>query len=241
FCGDYQAEFPVDICLLLVLKLCSNHVITVAQYPSPTSARVMRVAAVENGVTVISGWSQRNLERGKTVNMIVVIIIIIMAVERCLGLGCCQNLPAVVPIQHPSSPTVPGSKLPRVFLYSIHPPAQSLFYFPQVSVRLLSAFSQSEQLRGVVREIQVESNKKKQFLEVWKSQQLFKVFDLAALEVHGDVYCDNDFGSLHWSPCEEKLLYIAEKKLPKTEPFYKPKPQENKEDGHGNGKVLKVI
>ncbi|PSN30871.1 hypothetical protein C0J52_25569 [Blattella germanica] len=108
----------------------------------------MRVAAVENGVTVISGWSQRNLERGKT-------------------------------------------------------------------VKLLSAFSQSEQLRGVVREIQVESNKKKQFLEVWKSQQLFKVFDLAALEVHGD------------------------KKLPKTEPFYKPKPQENKEDGHGNGKVLK--
>lgn len=50
----------------------------------------------------------------------------------------------------------------------------------------------------------------------------------------------DDFGSLEWSPCELKLLYIAEKKLPKTEPFYKPKPQDNKENGTGEAKAIKV-
>jgi len=45
---------------------------------------------------------------------------------------------------------------------------------------------------------------------------------------------------LEWSPCEQKLLYIAEKKLPKTEPFYKPKPQDNKENGKEEAKSIKV-
>jgi hypothetical protein len=36
------------------------------------------------------------------------------------------------------------------------------------------------------------------------------------------------------------LLYVAEKKLPKTEPFYKPKSQDSKENGSGDGKAIKV-
>jgi hypothetical protein len=39
----------------------------VAQYPSPTSAKVMKTAIGNNTVTVLSTWSQRNLERGKSI------------------------------------------------------------------------------------------------------------------------------------------------------------------------------
>lgn len=38
-----------------------------------------------------------------------------------------------------------------------------------------------------------------------------------------------EFGSFEWSPDATKLLYVAEKKLPKTEPFYKQKPLDKKE------------
>lgn len=50
----------------------------------------------------------------------------------------------------------------------------------------------------------------------------------------------DDFRSFEWSPCEGKLLYVAEKKVPKAEPFYKQKAQENKENGTGDGKAVKV-
>lgn len=40
----------------------------------------------------------------------------------------------------------------------------------------------------------------------------------------------DEFGSFKWSPDNTKLLYIAEKKPPKTEPFYKQKPQNKKDD-----------
>ena len=53
-------------------------------------------------------------------------------------------------------------------------------------------------------------------------------------------YCDfsllfcfpsqDDFASFEWSPCETKILYVAERKVPKSEPFYKPKPQDTKEN-----------
>lgn len=34
-----------------------------------------------------------------------------------------------------------------------------------------------------------------------------------------------EFATLEWSPDESKILYIAEKKIPKSEPFYKQKPK----------------
>jgi hypothetical protein len=40
---------------------------TVGQYPSPTAARIMNGVAGSNGVTILSSWSQKNLERGKSV------------------------------------------------------------------------------------------------------------------------------------------------------------------------------
>ena len=50
----------------------------------------------------------------------------------------------------------------------------------------------------------------------------------------------DEFGCLDWSPCEQKLIYIAEKKVPKSEPFHKIKPVDNGNTS-GNKKPTKVI
>jgi hypothetical protein len=39
----------------------------VAKYPTPSSARIMNGVAGSNGITVLSSWSQRNLEQGASV------------------------------------------------------------------------------------------------------------------------------------------------------------------------------
>lgn len=38
-----------------------------------------------------------------------------------------------------------------------------------------------------------------------------------------------EFATLEWSPDETKIVYIAEKKVPKSEPFYKQKPKPSNE------------
>jgi len=43
--------------------------------------------------------------------------------------------------------------------------------------------------------------------------------------VHFVYYFVVEFGTLEWSPDETKIVYIAEKKVPKSEPFYKQKPK----------------
>lgn len=42
------------------------------------------------------------------------------------------------------------------------------------------------------------------------------------------IFCVDEFSSFQWSPDNTKLLYIAEKKLPKSEPFYKQKSLDKK-------------
>lgn len=52
-----------------------------------------------------------------------------------------------------------------------------------------------------------------------------------------------DFGALEWSPCEQKLLFVAEKKVPKSDPFYKPSAQDsgsNKDSETSEKKTPKV-
>jgi hypothetical protein len=39
----------------------------VTQYPAPTSAKIMNGVIGSNGVTILSSWSQRNLEQGKSI------------------------------------------------------------------------------------------------------------------------------------------------------------------------------
>nr|AEE63650.1 unknown [Dendroctonus ponderosae] len=95
-----------------------------------------------------------------------------------------------------------------------------------VSKEILSRLSESQKLRAVLRE-----SDSKQFLEVWQSNKLVRVVDLAALDVHGNVYADVEFSSFEFSPDETKLLYVAEAKVPKSEPFYKRKKPEEPKDG----------
>ncbi|EEB10045.1 acylamino-acid-releasing enzyme, putative [Pediculus humanus corporis] len=91
-------------------------------------------------------------------------------------------------------------------------------------------YSSSEKLYCIIRKIKQE-NKKKTFLEIWNTKGLFKNFDINAFDIHGDIYCDVKFGSLEWSPNEDKILYIAEKLSKKSEPFYK---QKSKNEGSKN-------
>ncbi|XP_025831069.1 acylamino-acid-releasing enzyme isoform X2 [Agrilus planipennis] len=100
-----------------------------------------------------------------------------------------------------------------------------------VSQELLSRTSPSENYRAVIREIEGKDSRK-QLLEIWSHQNLHHAVDLSALELHGDVYADGELGSLEWAPDESKIVYIAEKKYPKTESFYKrklPKKENNDE------------
>ncbi|XP_066246254.1 acylamino-acid-releasing enzyme-like isoform X1 [Euwallacea similis] len=95
-----------------------------------------------------------------------------------------------------------------------------------VSSEVLSKVSGSQKLKAVLRE-----SDSKHYLEIWKNSNLVRVVDLAALDVHGNVYADVEFSSFEFSPDETKLLYVAEKKNPKSEPFYKRKKPEEPKDG----------
>ncbi|XP_056155412.1 S9 family peptidase [Lampris incognitus] len=70
---------------------------------------------------------------------------------------------------------------------------------------LLSRYSPIQGLRAVVRDTASH-----QLLEIWDSHGLRKSLDLTALNKHGRVYDDAQFGCLSWSECETRLLYIAE-------------------------------
>ncbi|XP_070695412.1 acylamino-acid-releasing enzyme [Pempheris klunzingeri] len=75
-----------------------------------------------------------------------------------------------------------------------------------VSGELLSGLSPIRGLRAVVRETSGH-----QLLEIWDGHGLRKCLNLTALNKHGRVYGDVQFGCLSWSECENKLLYVAEK------------------------------
>ncbi|KAI4460707.1 serine peptidase s9 family member [Holotrichia oblita] len=85
-----------------------------------------------------------------------------------------------------------------------------------ITEELLRCSSKTGNLIGIIRE-----NDSKQFLEIWSQDELKATVDLKSLDLHGDVYADDEFARLQFSPDETKLLYIAEKKQPKTEPFWK--------------------
>uniref|UniRef100_A0A8C1T055 Acylamino-acid-releasing enzyme n=1 Tax=Cyprinus carpio TaxID=7962 RepID=A0A8C1T055_CYPCA len=76
-----------------------------------------------------------------------------------------------------------------------------------IEKELLSCHSPSGTVQAVIRE---EAGH--QYLEVWGQNGLEKTLDLTALNKHGKVYEDAQFSCLAWSPCEKKLLYVAEKK-----------------------------
>lgn len=75
-----------------------------------------------------------------------------------------------------------------------------------VSGESLSSHSPVQDLRAVIRETCGH-----QLLEIWDSHGLRKCLNLTAVNIHGRVYDDAQFGCLSWSRCENKLLYVAEK------------------------------
>uniref|UniRef100_A0A8C7LBY7 acylaminoacyl-peptidase n=1 Tax=Oncorhynchus kisutch TaxID=8019 RepID=A0A8C7LBY7_ONCKI len=84
-------------------------------------------------------------------------------------------------------------------------------FLPFCSNRLLSSYSLSGDLKAVVRETSGQFAGQ-QFLEVWSNSSLKKIIHLTALNKHGRVYEDAQFGCLAWSTCESRLLYVAEGK-----------------------------
>ncbi|KAM5148347.1 acylamino-acid-releasing enzyme [Mantella aurantiaca] len=113
----------------------------------------------------------------------------------------------------------------------------------EIKGELLSSESPSGALKAVLRETKNKKGEDTQFLEVWDKNRKVKSINLTALDKHGKVYEDEQFGCLSWSHSESHLLYIAEKKRPKTKSFFEASagdlPASADEDDDGTGKVVK--
>ncbi|KAG8534922.1 hypothetical protein GDO81_029920, partial [Engystomops pustulosus] len=90
----------------------------------------------------------------------------------------------------------------------------------EIKGELLSRESPSGALKAVLRETKNKSGAEVQFLEVWDRNRKVKSISLTALDKHGKVYEDEQFGCLSWSHSETHLLYIAEHKRPKSKSFF---------------------
>lgn len=86
----------------------------------------------------------------------------------------------------------------------------------------LVSISPSEKYRAVIRSSD-EKGGPKQFFEIWSDARLLHTTDVSELDLHDEIYTEVTLGALEWSPDETKVLYVAEKKEPKSEPFYKRK------------------
>ncbi|KTG31160.1 hypothetical protein cypCar_00033832 [Cyprinus carpio] len=84
---------------------------------------------------------------------------------------------------------------------------------------LLSVDSPSGDMKAVLRESTIKGEEK-QFLEIWHKNRKLKCLNLTTLSKHGKVYEDDQFGCMVWSHSETHLLYVAEKKRPKTESYF---------------------
>ncbi|XP_050593009.1 acylamino-acid-releasing enzyme-like isoform X1 [Bombus affinis] len=157
---------------------------TLVRNPSLTDAKIFELN--ENEISILSTWTQRNLER-KT-----------------------------------------NQKFCQTYILDSKLQVQTQSFPFDVTTELLTDFTEDKQCKAILRQATIE-NTTKQFIEIWDKQRLVKNYDLTALDVHGDVYTDSEFSSFQWSPDKTKVLYIAEKKQPESEPFYKQK-RINKED-----------
>ncbi|KAF9797144.1 hypothetical protein SFRURICE_019629 [Spodoptera frugiperda] len=87
-----------------------------------------------------------------------------------------------------------------------------------VSNEKLTAVSPRETFKALIREENNGKDAKKQYLELWTKSSLAQSVDLTSLDIHGDT----------------SLVYVAEKKLPKFEPYIKRKAEDKpKLDGSG--------
>ncbi|XP_059188274.1 acylamino-acid-releasing enzyme isoform X3 [Centropristis striata] len=89
----------------------------------------------------------------------------------------------------------------------------------EIKGEVLSKDSPSGEMKAVVRECTIKGEDK-QFLEIWSKNIKMKSINLTALNKHGKVYEDDQFGCLVWSHSQTHLLYVAERKRPKAESFF---------------------
>ncbi|XP_054751862.2 acylamino-acid-releasing enzyme-like [Lytechinus pictus] len=80
--------------------------------------------------------------------------------------------------------------------------------------------SPSGKLKAVLRKVKDRKGDEIQYLEVWNDIGKIHNNNLTALGKHGNVYDDDEFGCLEWSRSESQLLYVAEKKQPKSASYF---------------------
>ncbi|KAK7499911.1 hypothetical protein BaRGS_00008759, partial [Batillaria attramentaria] len=108
----------------------------------------------------------------------------------------------------------------------------------EINNQLWDVESPSGKYRAVVRKQKDKKDEDKQFIEIWSQKQKLKTIDVQALDKHGDIVGnDSQFGSVQWSQSEGHLLYIAEKKKPKTSSFFTNKPSADDDPKKGEETV----
>lgn len=95
--------------------------------------------------------------------------------------------------------------------------------------------SPSGKYRAIVRKLKDKKGDEKQFLEIWSDTRKLCNIDVLAVDRHGKIYEDDQFGSLEWSHSETHLLYVAERKVPKIKSYF----DEKQETGASASEVEK--
>ena len=89
--------------------------------------------------------------------------------------------------------------------------------------------SLSKTFKASIKKQENSSSKKEEFvLEIFSAEKIVQTINLSTFDKHGQVLSDPYFSTLEWSPNEEKLLYIAERKKVKNEGFFDRKVKDKK-------------
>uniref|UniRef100_K1Q067 acylaminoacyl-peptidase n=1 Tax=Magallana gigas TaxID=29159 RepID=K1Q067_MAGGI len=76
-----------------------------------------------------------------------------------------------------------------------------------------------------------KGGEEKQFIEIWNHCKKIKQYDVLSKEKHGKICTkDGQFGCLHWSKDETKLLYVSERKTPKMASYFDTKKADKPEE-----------
>ncbi|XP_071815905.1 acylamino-acid-releasing enzyme-like isoform X2 [Apostichopus japonicus] len=87
----------------------------------------------------------------------------------------------------------------------------------EMNGEILSAFSACSKYKALIRRVTTDKGDDDQeYLEIWTCDAKQVNINLTLSDKHGKVYSDENFGCLNWSSDSSKVLYIAEKKRPKT-------------------------
>ncbi|ODM91045.1 Acylamino-acid-releasing enzyme [Orchesella cincta] len=98
----------------------------------------------------------------------------------------------------------------------------------------LSIVAKSGKKKAVLVEKSGDGDAKTEYLQIWDQNTLLKTYNLGELDLHKSVYTHAGWGiTMAWSKNENKLAYLAEKKVLKAKSFYTtataPKPKEESE------------